>query len=63
MCTLMFYLNIVNKGLIRHCHSWLAGQYISIFERCKYLYFDTFSDLLASMKLFALNYYTVQLVV
>ena len=28
---LMFYLTIVNKTR-RHCHSWLAGQYIVLFK-------------------------------
>ena len=27
VCTLVFYLAIVNK-VLRHCHSWLARQYI-----------------------------------
>ena len=35
-CTSWFYLTVVNK-ILRHCHTWLARQYISIVEECVFV--------------------------
>ena len=35
----MFYLIIVNKTR-RHCHSWLAGQYMWLDEYCSVFYLN-----------------------